>query len=146
MFAAVTACAVLYWQYGPTTKPGFAEPQLVRLNFPLCSAPGFTANCVVDGDTLRIGERRIRLTGFDAPEIDGECQNESDLAIAATNTLHRWLVLGPFEWDGGAAPPRDQYGRELRSARRRDEYLADVMIEAGLAESDGWSLGGNHWC
>ena len=26
---------------------------------------------VVDGDTLRLGERRVRLIGIDAPELDG---------------------------------------------------------------------------
>lgn len=54
-------------------RQGFGEAQEVSLSFPLCSAPGYSANCVVDGDTIRIGERRIRLTGFDAPELDGKC-------------------------------------------------------------------------
>lgn len=127
-------------------KRDFAEAEAVTAQFPLCSGPGYTANCVVDGDTIRIGERRIRLTGFDAPEVEGACQRESDLAIAARNELHRWLALGPFELSGGAEPPRDQYGRELRAARRREAYLADVMVSAGLAESAGWSVGGNAWC
>lgn len=124
----------------------FAEPQQVTLDFALCAAPGFTPNCVVDGDTIRIGERRIRLTGFDAPEIEGTCQRESELALAARDEFHRWLARGPFELDGGTEPARDQYGRELRAARRGDEYLAEVMIERGLARDNGWGAGAANWC
>ena len=129
----------------------FDAPERVTQQFPLCSGHGYTANCVVDGDTIRIGERRIRLTGLDAPEIEGACQRESDLALAARDELHRWLARGPFELSGGTQPPRDQYGRELRAARRTGsdgevEMLADVMVAKGLAESDGWTIGGNGWC
>ncbi|WP_340588504.1 hypothetical protein [Erythrobacter alti] len=42
--------------------------------------------------------------------------------------------------------PFDQYGRELRAARRGDEYLADVMIEGGLARDNGWGAGKADWC
>ncbi|MGB3167285.1 MAG: hypothetical protein WBA68_10975 [Alteraurantiacibacter sp.] len=129
----------------------FDAPLRVTEQFPLCSSPGYTANCVVDGDTIRIGERRIRLTGFDAAELEGACQRESDLAIAARNELHRWLALGPFELSGGAQPPRDQYGRELRAARRVGadgdvDMLADIMVAKGLAGTGGWSVGGDAWC
>jgi len=138
IFAAVSI-------FGPVGNR-FPEPRPVTLSFPLCISPGYAANCVVDGDTIRIGERRIRLTGFDAPEIDGACQRESDLALAARDALHRWLALGDFELDGGAEPPRDQYGRELRAARRGEEYLADMMIAAGLARDNGWGAGEADWC
>ena len=119
--------------------------------FPPCDAPGYAENCVVDGDTIRMGDRRIRLTGFDAPEIEGACERESELALRARDRLYRWLALGPFELSGGASPPRDRYGRELRAARRpsadgSEDYLADVMVDAGLAESDSWYASGNAWC
>jgi endonuclease YncB( thermonuclease family) len=34
-----------------------------------CPAPA-----VVDGDTLRCGDRRVRLYGIDAPELPGHCR------------------------------------------------------------------------
>ena len=116
---------------------------------------GRSAVCALDGDTLAIGfgpqGRRIRLTGFDAPERDGACPAESAKAEEATRALVRWLNAGPFEWDGGADPPRDRYGRELRSVRRtgadgRMRLLADHMVEAGLAEGSGWAASAIDWC
>lgn len=114
----------------------------VERQFTICGQ-GSSAACVVDGDTLRIGQRRIRLVGYDAPELQGECDAESHLARVAQEELAAWLNLGPFEMDGGAEPPRDQYGRELRSVRRGGEALADTMLERGLARRSRLDRG---WC
>lgn len=128
----------------------------VEESFALCSAgaerqPG----CVVDGDTVIIGfgdeRRRIRLTGFDAPELDGACRAERELAIAARTRLHQWLAKGSFEWNGADDPPRDRYGRELRRARRiasdgSREGLAETMIASGLAAQSGWGAQPRDWC
>lgn len=116
---------------------------------PVCGTARAAA-CVIDGDTLAIGARRIRLTGYDAPEIDGACAAERLLARRARQALSDWLSRGPFELDGGDDPPRDTYGRELRAARRSDaagqEWLADTMIEGGLARATGWGAGEAAWC
>lgn len=124
--------------------------------FPLCGAgSGRAAGCVVDGDTLMIGfgseRRRIRFTGFDAPELDGACEAERELAEAARARLQQWLAQGHFEWDGADDPPRDQYGRELREVRRTApdgprEYLAETMIQSGLAAESGWGAEPADWC
>lgn len=139
-------------------RPVSNEQDWVRVDdsFGLCGAAApRRAGCVVDGDTVVIGfgsqRRRIRLTGFDAPELNGACDAESRLAITARDRLHQWLDEGPFEWSGGAEPPRDQYGRELRAARRiaqvgRPERLADMMVEAGLASESGWGTVQIDWC
>lgn len=112
------------------------------------------AGCVVDGDTVAIGfgedRRRIRLTGFDTPELNGACDAESTLAQTARDRLHDWLAQGPFEWSGADGPPYDRYGRELREVRRSvpgggTEYLADTMVESGLAAPNGWG-GRGEWC
>lgn len=111
---------------------GQGEWHAMDRQFTICGQ-GSSAGCVVDGDTLRIGSRRVRLTGFDAPELDGACEAERALARVAREELAAWLNLGPFELEGGAEPARDQYGRELREARRGGELLADTMVERGLA-------------
>ena len=128
----------------------------VEHRFSICGERGSRqTGCVVDGDTLVLGfgaqQRRIRLTGFDTPELVGECDAESALARQARARLHQWLAQGPFEWDGVDGPPRDQYGRELRAVRRtsRDgdhEYLADTMIAEGLARENGWGSAPRNWC
>lgn len=126
----------------------------VSRSFDICGTRGRGFACVSDGDTLTLGygpsARRIRLTGFDAPEIEGACAAETARAHEAERALQGWLNSGGFEWDGGADPPYDRYGRELRRVRRvlpggGQEMLADFMIDAGLAEGPGpWE--GRSWC
>lgn len=139
-------------------RPYFEERgwQRVTYSFAMCGDPWRGAQgCVVDGDTLIIGSgpnrRRIRLTGFDAPEIEGACAAETERAGEAKAALHSWLARGPFEWSGEDDPPRDQYGRELREVSRplpgggRD-YLARYMITSGLASESGWGSMATDWC
>ena len=118
------------------------EWDAVERQFTICGERGAPA-CVVDGDTLAIGQRRIRLTGYDAPELDGECDAERRLAKVAREELAAWLNLGPFEMEGGAEPPLDRYGRELRSIRRGGELLADTMVDRELARRSRLDRG---WC
>lgn len=143
------------WWYG--IRPLTEDRGWVRATdeFALCGdGSGGAAGCVVDGDTLIIGfgpdRRRIRLTGYNAPELDGACEAERRLADAARTALNDWLAEGPFEWDGADEPPRDQYGRELRAVRRvtsgKPELLADTMIGRGLAAESGWGAEPKDWC
>ncbi|WP_299196303.1 hypothetical protein [uncultured Erythrobacter sp.] len=139
-------------------RPITAEQGWERVSdrFAICGEQGAReAGCVVDGDTVVLGfggqQRRIRLTGFDTPELDGACEAERALARTARARLHQWLAEGPFEWDGAGDPPRDQYGRELREVRRTQsdqsrEYLAEVMIDADLASESGWGSSPKDWC
>lgn len=145
-FALVIAASA--WLVPIMETAGEWEP--VERSFAICGERGGKAGCVIDGDTLAIGQRRIRLTGFDAPEIDGQCEAERRLAMQAREALRDWLNRGPFLLDGGAEPPRDRYGRELRAARREDaagqQWLAEAMIGQGLARDDGWLTSGEGWC
>jgi endonuclease YncB( thermonuclease family) len=139
-------------------RPIQAEQGWTRMPFTFapCGARSSGADgCVVDGDTLIIGfgpeRRRIRLTGYDAPELDGACEAERKLALASRDALANWLAQGRIEWDGADEPPRDQYGRELRALSRveRDgtrELLADAMIVRGLAVETGWGAAPGDWC
>ena len=118
----------------------------VSLNFRLCAEQDWGQPCVIDGDTLAIGQRRVRLTGYDAPEMDGPCNNERHKAAVARDRLASWLGQGSFQWTGGEDPAYDRYGRELREARRGEELLAEVMIGEGLAEGSGWGAKAIEWC
>ncbi len=139
-------------------RPIAAEQGWVRVTerFAICGEDGpREAGCVVDGDTLVMGfgpgQRRIRLMGFDVPEMDGACETERTLARAARRRLHAWLGEGAFEWNGADDPPHDRYGRELRAVRRigaggARERLSRVMIESGLASESGWGADERDWC
>ena len=141
----VAALTAAWWLYRDRLHP--PEPvSAVDLRFGLCGDGGSHAACVIDGDTLAIGPRRVRLTGYDAPELDGTCEAERVKAREARTALHTWLTKGRFTWTGGTDPPRDQYGRELREVRRGDDALADAMVEAGLTDGNGWGAETREWC
>lgn len=143
--AAIIGASV--WYSGLPTS--LRDATLTEAKFTLCGVQHSGA-CVIDGDTIAFGQRRIRLTGFDAPELDGACEAERLKAREARGALLAWLNRGPFTIDGGDNPARDKYGRELRAAWRvsegREEWLADEIVAQGLARSDGWTAAVADWC
>lgn len=151
----VTLVAALWWF---AVRPLTSSEDWVRIDqpFSLCGEGERTAACVIDGDTVLIAspgtaQRRIRLTGFDAPELDGACDTERALAEDARRALLAWLSDGPAQWSGADDPPYDKYGRELREVRRirangSRELLADRMITSGLAAPTGWETQPRDWC
>lgn len=154
---ALAVMAVWWFGFRPIMAPNPDDWTPIERSFGVCgersSRP--TQGCVIDGDTLAIGfgdnARRIRITGFDAPELKGACEAESTQAIRARDALRSWMSHGGIEWSGADDPPYDQYGRELRALRRplsggRYEYLADRMIEADLGAESGWGFSARDWC
>lgn len=152
---ALALIVMMAWWF--IVRPIAQEQGWVQVNegFAICGVGPRQEGCVIDGDTVFLGngaqQRRIRFTGFDAPEMDGACEKERELALAAREKLHEWLEEGQFEWNGADNPPRDQYGRELRAARRilpdkSPETLANVMIGSGLAATRGWGEPPLDWC
>jgi endonuclease YncB( thermonuclease family) len=71
---------------------------------------GLRINCVVDGDTVWVAGEKIRLQSIDAPEIDGKCAYEKDLAQRAKHRLNEILSAEPFSV---ARSGKDRYGRTL---------------------------------
>ena len=141
----------IYQTAGFYSPPGFlaTEPERVSDQFTRCG-PGRGHACVIDGDTIKIGERKIRVVGIDAPEVEGQCPQERALAEQATQRMRSWVNEGPFEMVGRIDEPTDRYGRDLRTLRRQltgggTEYAAEVMRDAGLARrySGGFRSG---WC
>ena len=125
------------------------EPERIAEQFTRCG-PGRGHACVVDGDTFKLGQRRIRIIGIDAPEVHGQCAKEMQLAEAATAGLQRLLNQGPFEMVGRIDGMKDRYGRDLRLVQRPGpdgsmQSIAEEMRESGLARR---YLGGfrEGWC
>ena len=113
------------------------EPERVSEHFTRCG-PGRGHACVVDGDTFKLGQRKVRIIGIDAPEVHGACPEESRLAEAATAKLQALLNEGPFDMVGRTGDMRDRYGRDLRAVRRAlpgggYQSIAAEMRESGLA-------------
>lgn len=126
------------------------QPERVSETFTRCGrGRGFA--CVVDGDTFRLGERRVRIIGIDAPETSGaSCPEEARLGDQATIKLQTLLNAGAFEMVAPLYGQKDRYGRDLRVIRRTQpdgttQSIADEMRESGLAHRymGGFKPG---WC
>ncbi len=98
--------------------------------------------CVVDGDTLWYQGIKIRLLDIDAPEVEGLCLNERQLAQFAKLELTRLLNTGLIRitYDG-----QDRYGRHLATLLVREGEVGPAMLAAGLAESFG-QRSPSPWC
>jgi len=123
-------------------------PERVDAQFTRCG-PGRGQACVVDGDTFKIGRRKVRIIGIDAPEVKARCPAEARLAEAATARLQSLLNQGPFVMTGRIDDMQDRYGRDLRIVERRRpdgsiQSIADEMRASGLAHRYlGFKTG---WC
>lgn len=89
---------------------------------------------VVDGDTLKIGESRIRLFGIDAPEQDQTCVSlDGDEWPCGL-----WVTEQVVEMVNGrsvSCTPReiDQYGRVVASCTLNDMDIGQELVASGLA-------------
>lgn len=89
---------------------------------------------VIDGDTLRCGDRTVRLEGIDAPEHAGQCEPGRHCtpgnAEASTANLRR-LVLGPTVQC--TQSDTDQHGRAIARCLAGRIDLSCGQIEGGHA-------------
>lgn len=91
----------------------------------------------VDGDTLKIGETRVRLTGFDAVELEQNCTGK-DGKEWGCGFAARAFVADAVK---GATidcrrEGRDRYGRVLARCAVAGRDLGDLIVRAGWAVAD----------
>jgi micrococcal nuclease len=104
----------------------------VRAEFGFCRGGG-ERDCVVDGDTFRIGGVKVRIADIDTPETHpARCRREAELGDAATRRLHALLnagavTLAPVDRDA------DRYGRKLRVVAVDGRNVGDMLVAEGLA-------------
>ncbi len=99
---------------------------------------------VIDGDTLRVNGRKVRLEGFNAPETyQARCEHERRLGLKATQALRQMVRSGKVELSWLAR--RDRYGRPLARARYQGRDIGEILIEQGLARPAG-AKDNRHWC
>ena len=109
------------------------QPERVATSFTPCG-PGRGPTCVVDGDTFKLGDRKIRITGIDAPELAApKCPAEAALAKRSAERLRQLLSEGPFEMIAHRLRSQDRHGRHLVVVRRGDISIGRQMIDEGLA-------------
>ena len=141
----------------PAADPALVEPWGPLATVPERVAASFTRcgrgrghACVIDGDTFKLGQRKVRIIGIDAPEVKASCPAEARLAEASTAKLQSLLNQGPFTMTGRVGGSKDRYGRDLRALSRKradgsTQSIADDMRASGLARRylGGFRAG---WC
>lgn len=140
-FALLAALLALWPALDPALVepmgPLASDPERVLATFTRCGR-GRGDACVVDGDTLKLGSRKVRIIGIDAPEVNGQCAEEKRLAEQATLKLQSLLNQGPFTMTGRVGDLQDRYGRDLRALTRErtdgsTQSIAEEMRSSGLA-------------
>lgn len=97
---------------------------------------------VSDGDTLRIGDARIRLKGIDAPEMEQRC-SRSGRSYACGEAARRALIdLVSGETVRCRAAGRDRYQRILARCTVNGADIGARMVESGWAVSYGRAYDG----
>ena len=88
---------------------------------------------VIDGDTIWWGDDRVRLIGYDAPEVASpQCASERSAGRAATAAL-RQAIGAASSIELAPISRRDRWGRVLARLYLDGEDVADRMIGNGLA-------------
>ena len=89
---------------------------------------------VVDGDTLALGDTRIRLHGIDAPEEDQTCNGAGGGSWGCGREATRALA-GLIAGEEISCEPlaRDRYGRTIARCFRNGLDLQAEMVRRGLA-------------
>ena len=150
LLIALVTVWVVYREAGAFDPPRFLEGKPIEVagDFTRCGI-GRGALCVIDGDTLKLGYRKVRIVGIDAPEVWAMCPAEAAGAEAATQALQRWVNAGPFELVARLDRPTDKYGRDLMTARRvtngRSETAAEALLKAGVVREYGGEAR-RSWC
>lgn len=113
------------------------------------SQQGCCVATVIDGDTLTLwcpgrGLMKVRLRGFDAPEVfSPRCVSEWTSGMAATWHLRR-ILFGADKIDVGFGGT-DRYGRQLASLAVDGRSVAGRMVADGHARRyDGGQR--EEWC
>ncbi len=92
---------------------------------------------VVDGDSLEMGDVKIRLFGVDAPELSQTCKDAKGESYRCGSLAASLLE----EEIGGRAvmcfpQDSDHYGRVIATCEVNGHDLGDVMVRRGMAVAE----------
>jgi len=96
-------------------------------------------------DSIRLGTtsqaEAVRIFNIDAPEIDGQCPYESDLALQSKVRLAELLEGQRVEI---LRQGTDRYGRTLAAVHVEGQDVGDILVSEGLART--WTGRREPWC
>lgn len=100
---------------------------------------------VWDGDSIRLGltseAEAVRIFNIDAPEIEGQCAYETNLAQHSKNRLASLLAGQRVEINRQG---KDRYGRSLAAVTVNGVDAGHILVSEGMARS--WSGRRESWC
>lgn len=88
---------------------------------------------VVDGDTLDMGGRRIRLFGIDAPESAQSCERDGAAYACGQAAKHYLEALVAGQPVNCHARDKDKYGRTVATCTVGEADINAAMVRAGWA-------------
>ena len=92
---------------------------------------------VNDGDTLTLGQERIRLRGIDAPEYNQICQRKGEDYACGRQARNALVSLIGDRTVSCSGWERDRYGRLLGVCTAGDVDLNAALVAAGWAVAYG---------
>jgi endonuclease YncB( thermonuclease family) len=117
--ALIAVAVILEWRVGANPDvSGFAE--------------------AIDGDSLRLSGREMRLQGLDAPEMAQECQAKDGRMLPCGRTARRALAQivagGPVTC---TIKGQDRYNRDLVTCMRAGRDIGADLVRDGIAVAFG---------
>ena len=88
---------------------------------------------IIDGDTIRIGEERIRFSGIDAPEINQTCIFEGVEVFCGKISKNLLVDKTSLEQVKCISEGKDQYNRTLAECFVNGESLSRYLVRQGYA-------------
>ncbi len=138
----------------PLSKPApIPEPKPVAIKFDICprgKKRTSTTTCVVDGDTIWLRGRYIRLKDFDTPETqtafctDNKKQQAYERGIGRQATLTLIHTLNNNHWTIEYFGKDRSGKRHLATIRINGIDIGEKMIRWGVARR--WPDGWEYWC
>lgn len=92
---------------------------------------------VVDGDSLALGSRRLRLKGIDAPELKQRCRKDGKEYGCGTEAASFLRSLVGNHQVTCKSEGIDRYGRDLVRCRAGGVELNQAMVRSGHAVAFG---------
>ena len=88
---------------------------------------------IIDGDTIRIGDERIRFSGIDAPELDQTCQLNNSIFLCGQ--VSKKILIDKFldQKINCIAEGKDRYGRTLAECFVKGVSLSSFLVREGYA-------------
>jgi endonuclease YncB( thermonuclease family) len=88
---------------------------------------------VVDGDSLEVAGRRIRLFGIDAPEVHQDCRDGHGIPYACGARSRAALAQAIANADVSCTPVGESYDRDVALCTANGRDLSEAMVRGGHA-------------